>query len=410
MQARWQVWLAMGAGLLAATCSDSESKAPGGQGGSSQQVPDMSTQAELGSIVDRIHLTQVYTGLSRPTFLTQMPGSDVLLVLEQVGRIRKIENGQVSPEPFLDLTDRIESGGEQGLLGLAFHPRFADNGKFYVNYTMTSGQASGDGSVSEFTRQGSTLTADPSSERRLLQIPDPYSNHNGGMLAFSPSDGYLYIGVGDGGSGGDPQGNGQNMNTLLGKLLRIDVDARDAGEYGIPAGNMTGANVRPEIWSYGLRNPWRFSFDTNGDMYLADVGQNEIEEVDFEPKGMSGRNYGWNTMEGSECFRPGSGCQEQGITPPVVEYTHDSGCSITGGYVYRGSAIPELRGVYLYADYCSGLFGALRMENQQLVGHREITTSLNRGGVLQITSFGVDASGEMYVLSQGGNIYRVDAD
>jgi glucose/arabinose dehydrogenase len=265
--------------------------------------------------------------------------------------------------------------------------------------------------VAEFQRNGQENTADPASERRLLSVSQPFPNHNGGMIAFSPRDGFLYIGMGDGGSGGDPQGNGQNLDTLLGKMLRIDVDGRGAGEYGIPAGNMTGAGVRPEIWSYGLRNPWRFSFDSNGDLYIADVGQGDIEEVNYEPAGAGGRNYGWNTMEGSECFEPLEDCDRDGITLPVAEYDHDAGNSITGGFVYRGQAIPELRGVYFYADYTSGLIGALRIEDGALVGAKDITSSINPDGVSRITTFGVDAQGEVYLLTGGGNggLYRIEA-
>jgi glucose/arabinose dehydrogenase len=366
---------------------------------------------EIGKVVDQLRLTPVASGLTQPTFLTALPGSDTLLVLEQRGRIRKIEAGELAAEPFLDLTDRVTSGGEQGLLGLAFHPNFAENGRFFVHYSAREGEVSGDGVISEFVRRGSELRVDAGTERRLMAVGQPFANHNGGMLAFSPSDGLLYIGLGDGGSGGDPQENGQNTQRWLGKMLRIDVDARDAGEYGIPEGNMVGAGVRPEIWSYGWRNPWRFSFDAaNGDLYVGDVGQGEVEEVDYEPKGAGGRNYGWNSLEGSQCFRPNNGCERAGTTLPVAEYSHASGCSITGGYVYRGQAIPDLRGVYLYADYCSGLFGSLRIEAEQVIGQRDITASINPEGLEQITSFGVDGQGEMYVLVRAGTAYRIDAN
>jgi len=295
--------LGAAAGLLALACSDS---------GSSPAPP----LGEVGSIVLGLQLTRVAQGLDRPTFVTALPGTDSLLVLEQGGRVRWLENGQLRAEPFLDLSSRVlSSGGEQGLLGLAFHPRFSENGRFYLHYSSVigSGIRSGDGVVSEFTRRGAAATVDPASERRVLSVAQPYSNHNGGMLAFSPSNGYLYIGLGDGGSGGDPQGNGQNTGVWLGKMLRIDVDARDQGEYGIPEGNLIGNGVRPEIWSIGLRNPWRYSFDPdNGDLYIGDVGQNAVEEVDYEPSGSGGRNYGWNTMEGSRCYEPNSGCDQAG--------------------------------------------------------------------------------------------------
>lgn len=392
----------VGATLLALACSDSGKSSP------------ISPMGEVGAVVENLHLTRVVQGLGNPTFVTALPGTDALLVLEQSGRVRWLENGQLRAEPFLDLSGRtVSSGGEQGLLGLAFHPRFSENGRFYVHYSSVAGTGigSGDGVISEFTRSGAAVTVAASSERRLLRVAQPYSNHNGGMLAFSPKDGFLYIGLGDGGNGGDPQGNGQNPAVWLGKMLRIDVDARDAGEYGIPDGNLTGNGALPEIWSIGLRNPWRYSFDPdNGDLYIGDVGQNAVEEVDYEPAGAGKRNYGWNSMEGSRCFEPDSGCDQGGITLPVVEYSHDSGCSITGGYVYRGSAIPELRGVYFYADYCSGLIGTLRMENQALSGARDITASINPDGIKDFTSFGVDAAGELYIATRGGSLYRVDAN
>jgi glucose/arabinose dehydrogenase len=361
----------------------------------------------------KLQLTPIVEGLDNPTFVTALPGTDVLLVVEQRGRIRWIENGTARSEPFLDVSNRVlQSGGERGLLGLAFHPRFSENGRFYVHYSSVTAEGirSGDGVISEFVRNGAAATVDPSTERRLLSVAQPYSNHNGGMLAFSPSDGMLYIGLGDGGSGGDPQGNGQNTGVWLGKMLRIDVDARDQGEYGVPEGNLTGSGVRPEIWSIGLRNPWRYSFDpANGDLYIGDVGQNEVEEVDYEPQGAAGRNYGWNQLEGSQCYEPASGCDRSGVTLPVAEYDHDAGCSITGGYVYRGSAMPDLRGVYFYADYCSGLIGALRVENQKLVGARDITDSINPDGIKDFTTFGVDANGELYIAARGGSVYRIDA-
>ena len=358
-------------------------------------------------------LTEFVSGLDAPTFLAALPDADVLLVLEQPGRVRKIVNGVLEDEPFLDLTDRVSAGGERGLLGLALNPSFAGDGRFYLHYSARPVPGAdielGAGVVSEFTRRAGELTADPSSERRLLVIDQPYSNHNGGMLAFHPSDGLLYIGLGDGGSGGDPQGYGQNLDAWLGKMLRIDVNGRDAGEYGIPAGNMTGDGVRPEIWSYGLRNPWRFSFDAEtGDLYIGDVGQGAIEEIDFEPSGAGQRNYGWNTMEGSRCFEPTSACDREGLTLPVFEYPRDFGCSVTGGYVYRGQALGALRGVYLFADYCSGRFGALRVENERLVLQAEITETLNPDGLRNITSFGVDQLGEIYVLTSSGVVYRID--
>ncbi|HKO89935.1 MAG TPA: PQQ-dependent sugar dehydrogenase [Polyangiaceae bacterium] len=377
----------------------------------------LASTGDAGAAVHSLRLTSVASGLSQPTFVAPLPGTDVLLVLEQGGKIRRVENGELSEEPFLDLTARIVSGGERGLLGLAFHPDFAENGRLFVHYSANTeepgaGIRRGDGIISEFvSNPPGALTADPGSERRLLSISQPYSNHNGGMLAFSPRDGFLYIGLGDGGSGGDPEGNGQNLSSWLGKMLRIDVDSRSQGEYGIPDGNMTGEGVLPEIWSYGWRNPWRFSFDAaNGDLYVGDVGQDSLEEVDYEPSGVGGRNYGWKVMEASRCFRSGSGCDQQGLTLPVAEYSHQQGCSITGGYVYRGQAIADLAGTYLYADYCSGRFGSLRIENRQLVAQQDITATINPGNLTNFTSFGVDGQGELYVLDGGGTLHRITAE
>lgn len=398
----FQVGIRLCVGLMPwlTACDDSAN------GGSLAPIGDAGALPEM-------KLTELVSGLDAPTFLAALPDADVLLVLEQPGRVRKIVNGVLEDEPFLDLTDRVSAGGERGLLGLALNPSFAGDGRFYLHYSARPVPGAdielGAGVVSEFTRRAGELTADPSSERRLLVIDQPYSNHNGGMLAFHPSDGFLYIGLGDGGSGGDPQGYGQNLDAWLGKMLRIDVNGRDAGEYGIPAGNMTGDGVRPEIWSYGLRNPWRFSFDAEtGDLYIGDVGQGAIEEIDFEPSGAGQRNYGWNTMEGSRCFEPTSGCDREGLTLPVFEYPRDFGCSVTGGYVYRGQALAALRGVYLFADYCSGRFGALRVENERLVLQAEITATLNPSGLRNITSFGVDQGGELYVLTSAGVVYRID--
>jgi glucose/arabinose dehydrogenase len=303
-----------------------------------------------------------------------------------------------------------------GLLGLAFHPEYADNGRFYVYYSaIVDGEHNG--RRSEFTiSPDDEELADPTSERVLIEVEQPEDNHNGGDVEFGP-DGMLYLGLGDGGGANDQHGaigNGQNLETLLGKLLRIDVDGTGSGPngaYAIPSGNM-GGEALPEIWSYGWRNPWRFSFDgCTGAMYIADVGQNEIEEVNYEPPGVSGRNYGWRLMEGDACFNPSSGCNAatQNLTLPVAVYDHDAGLSITGGYVYRGRAIPDLRGVYLYADYVTNRFFALRMDGETVAREQEdITDNINpMGDVRDITSFGQSNDGEVYVLSLAGSVYRV---
>jgi glucose/arabinose dehydrogenase len=327
------------------------------------------------------------------------------------------ENGSVLAQPFIDLQNQTEDGdNEQGLLGLAFHPDYAENGRFFLHYSSSGVSAdginAGDGVISEFKRSADSPTrADPQSERRLLVIPQPFSNHNGGMLAFSPKDGFLYAGLGDGGNANDPQGNGQNLNTFLGKMLRIDVDAAPAGRaYGIPPGNMTGNGTRPEIWSYGWRNPWRFSFDScTGDLYVGDVGQNRFEELDYEPANTGGRNYGWSVVEGNACL-DGSTCDRTGMTAPVLDYPRAFGCSVTGGHVYRGAAIPALRGYYLYGDYCTGNIGRFRIEDGAAVDALDITEDINPDGENEITAFGTDAAGEMLVVDRSGVVYRIEAD
>ena len=291
-----------------------------------------------------------------------------------------------------------------GLLGLAFHPDFAQNGRFFVDYTDLDGNTV----VSEFGLRPDGY-GDPDSERFLFGIEQPFPNHNGGMLAFG-SDGYLYIGTGDGGSGGDPMGNGQNVATLLGKILRIDIDSGDP--YAIPdsnpfpVGNRAGA--RPEIWDVGMRNPWRFSFDrATGALWIGDVGQGKFEEVDAEPVDAGGRNYGWNTMEARHCFLTAN-CDQDGLTLPVVEYSHLVGCSITGGYVYRGQAYPALVGQYVFSDYCSGNLWAIDAADALGSGSADMTEY----GVAPInpTGFGEDEAGELYLVNGAGQIFRLTAD
>ncbi len=395
------------------------SEVNGSSGGGQTLPPECLPSGQL----PRLKLTPIASGLDQPTFAASAPGdASRLYVLEQTGRMLVLENGQARDQPFLDLRSELVSGGEQGLLGLAFHPDYASNGRFFVHYSSASVPArsidEGDGVIAEFSRSITSDTlADPLSQRQLLVVHQPYPNHNGGMLAFSPKDGFLYIGLGDGGSGGDPHGNGQNLSTWLGKMLRIDVDsapqsaspsAAQGLSYGIPAGNMGGAAL-PEIWSYGLRNPWRFSFDAcSGDLYIGDVGQNQYEEIDYEPANTPGRNYGWSQMEGRSCF--GGACQMRGLTLPVIQYGHDLGCSVTGGYVYRGAAIPALRGYYFYTDYCSGKFWRARIENGQAREVQDITADLNPRGLGSVSSFGVDARGELLVVDQSGTIYRIEAE
>jgi len=348
----------------------------------------------------------VVGGLSQPVGLVTAPGDSTrLFIIEKTGTIRILSAGTLRPRPFLDVSGRVSNGSEQGLLGLAFHPSYATNGRFYINYT----DVNGDTRVVEFLVSGNPDSAS-ASERPILSVDQPFANHNGGQLVFGP-DGKLYIGLGDGGSGGDPQGNGQNLGTLLGKILRIDVDA--GMPYAVPGDNPFAgrAGARGEIWSYGWRNPWRFSFDPEtGALWIGDVGQDSWEEIDYEPSAQPGRNYGWNRMEGKHCFPPGSGCDPTGLTPPVTEYAHQSGCSVTGGFVYRGTALPELRGTYFYGDYCTGLVRSLRIVNGVATEERDWTGALRAtgGGPMQgLSSFGVDAAGELYFIRLSGDVYRL---
>jgi glucose/arabinose dehydrogenase len=331
----------------------------------------------------------IINGLNRPVDIQPAnDGSGRLFIIEKLGYIRVYENGQLLDAPFLDITDRVNVGGnEMGLLGLAFHPDYEKNGFFYVNYTGEGGHTR----ISRF--QASENSADKNSETVLLLIEQPYQNHNGGALAFGP-DGYLYAGLGDGGLAGDPHKNGQDTTSLLGKILRLDVTSGDP--YSIPADNPFGS----EIWAYGLRNPWRISFDRlTGDLWIGDVGQNQWEEVDYLPKTWGGgANFGWSVMEGNHAY---DSDPQSGMLLPAAEYSHaEGGCSVTGGYVYRGT-IPEWNGVYLYGDYCSGKIWALILVD----GLWQSQVMFETGGT--ITTFGQDESGEIYFASDNGNIHRL---
>ncbi|MDZ7292551.1 MAG: PQQ-dependent sugar dehydrogenase [candidate division KSB1 bacterium] len=331
-------------------------------------------------------------------------GTDRLFVVEQPGMIRTFENSSTasSATTFLDIRDRVEYGGEKGLLGLAFHPDYKNNGYFYVNYTARR-QNQLRTTIARFRVSANDANlADKNSELILLEFNQPYDNHNGGQIAFGP-DGFLYIATGDGGSGGDPQGNGQNLKVLLGKILRLDVNNPATGKnYSIPqdnpfAGNTAGS--REEIYAYGLRNPWRFSFDpVTGWLWAADVGQNRIEEIDIIEKG---GNYGWNIVEGNLCYQPSSGCNTAGLIKPVWEYNHSVGASITGGHVYRGRRNPELVGAYLYGDFVSGRIWALSYDGVNPATNTELIDSN-----LNIASFGIDKNNELYICAFDGKIYR----
>jgi len=375
--------------------------------GLTERVPNTSfLLSTAGDTLAEMDVEQVFTDIvfSQPVFLTHAnDGSNRLFVVERAGRIIVFQNDieVQSSQVFLDITDRVVlNGSETGLLSMAFHPSFPDSNKFYVNYT-DNGISS---IVSEFQVTSDSNAADPSSEKMLMTVDQPFANHNGGQLAFGPDD-YLYIGFGDGGSGGDPQGHGQNLETLLGAILRIDVDSdSDEREYGIPADNPFIANLqdwREEIWAWGLRNPWRFSFDRlTGQLWAGDVGQNRWEEIDLIEKG---KNYGWNIMEGFHCYSPSSGCDTSGLALPVIEYEHEGGTgrSVTGGYVYRGSRLERLYGIYIYADYVVRTIWGLRYENGEIVDHKVIAQS-----PVSVSSFGEDEEGDVYVVGYNGNIYR----
>jgi len=350
-----------------------------------------------------LELQPVASGLSSPLYLTAPAGDPRLFIVEQAGRIRIVESGQLLAQAFLDIRDRVASGGEEGLLGLAFHPNYAGNGYFYVDYThLNNARDTLYTLIERYSVSPAPDSADSASHKLILRIVQPYTNHNGGLVMFGP-DGMLYIGMGDGGSGGDPESRAQNPDSLLGKLLRIDVDHGDP--YAIPASNPFAAGGgAPEIWALGLRNPWRYAFDrTPGLLYIADVGQNLWEEVSVAPAGQGGLNYGWRIMEGLHCFNATS-CSSTGLVQPVVEYGHANGCSLTGGFVYRGTRAPSLVGQYFYSDYCSGWMRSFAYANGAVTGQTTWSLNVSLGNVL---SFGEDSAGELYVLSGGGSVYRI---
>src|SRR5262249_38937167 len=366
-----------------------------------------SSSSPSPSPLPNLALTPLVSGLSAPLGLEQAnDGSGRLFVVEQSGTIRIIQNGSVLSQPFLDISSKVVTGGEMGLLGLAFHPNFRQSDKLYVNYVRSSsGQLQS--VIAEYRLSPSNPNqADPTSERILLTVNQVgnFNNHKAGQLAFGP-DGFLYFGLGDGGSEGDPSGNGQNTQTLLGKLMRIDVDATSPGlQYRVPPDNpfVAGGGL-PEIWAFGFRNPWRFSFDrSSGRLFLADVGQDSFEEVDIVTKG---GNYGWNIMEGLHCFKPPSGCNVAGLVLPIAEYSHAEGNAIIGGYVYHGAGIPSLQGAYVFGDLGSGKIWALTETSPNTFTRSLLATT---GKVT--SAFGQDQAGELYLVDYGGgNIFRIVA-
>jgi glucose/arabinose dehydrogenase len=368
-------------------------------------APTPSSAVAQGVAWPTIRLTPLPHQFEAPVFLTHAgDGSGRLFVVEQSGYIRVIDNGQVLGEPFLDIHEEVVFDGEQGLLSMAFSPNYSSNGEFYVNYTEES--TGGDTYIVRYrvSAQNPNI-ADPTSAEIVLIIEQPYSNHNGGQLQFGP-DGMLYIGVGDGGSGGDPQNYAQTPGTLLGKMLRIDVETGDPATYTIPADNPYVGNTayRGEIWSVGVRNPWRFSFDREtGDMYMADVGQGQWEEVNFQPAGIGGQNWGWRCYEGTHEYNLDQCDEEFPYDMPIHEYNHDNGCSVTGGYVYRGDSSEEMNGIYFYTDYCSGTVWGL-----QNPGTGWVNQVLAEAGFGQ-SSFGEDENGTLYLLNAlTGAVQRID--
>jgi glucose/arabinose dehydrogenase len=343
----------------------------------------------------------VISDLERPVAITHAgDGSGRLFVTLQRGRVVIHDGTRVLPTPFLDITQLVSCCGERGLLSVAFHPNFTNNGFFFVNYTGSQGETV----IARYKVSDNPDVADPLSRVTIMTIEQPFANHNGGQIKFGP-DGFLYIGTGDGGSGGDPGNRSQSLQTLLGKMLRINIDG-DA-PYSIPPNNpfIGVSGARPEIWAYGLRNPWRFSFDRQtNNMFIADVGQDKREEVHLQPaESRGGENYGWRLMEGSICFNPPKNCNDGTLKLPILEYEHPIGCSITGGYVYRGSRIPELVGTYIYGDYCSGRIWGARSADGNTWTPKEIH-KVN----FQISTFGEDEVGEIYIADHmGGTIHRI---
>ena len=358
-----------------------------------------------------IQLVKVASGLRKPTaVVSSKDGSNRMFVVEQCNSIRIMKYGHLFPTPFLDLSNVVRcSGNEEGVLGLAFHPNYKENGFFYVNMSIGTSAANRRNVIRRYSvSANNNNAADPGSFKDILAINQPFSNHNGGDLAFGPDDGYLYIASGDGGSGGDPRNYAQNMDSLLGKILRLDVD-NEVGNY-IPADNpfVSESNIRSEIWAYGVRNPWRMSFDREtGDFFFGDVGQNEFEEVNHVPANTAGVNYGWRMMEGRACYNPSSNCEMPDLTLPILTYPTSRDCSVVGGYRYRGRELPEsMKGKYIYGDYCSGRMWVATEDPSSKSWSSETLLETN----LLISSFGESERGELYVVGhRDGGIYRIQS-
>lgn len=380
------------------TSNPSQPTGAAGSPGNPTNPPAQQPAQTAGLSTAQIALKQLVQGPDQMVaFVSAKDGSGRMFAVNRMGKILIYKDGQLQPDPFLDISDKITTGyQEQGLLGLAFHPKYKENGFFFIYYN----DAHGNIAISRYSVSSDPNKADPNSEQIVIQYDKPAKNHNGGNLEFGP-DGYLYMGTGDGGGAGDQFHNGQNPGSVLAKILRLNVDSLP---YTIPANNpfVNKSGFRPEIWAWGLRNPWRFSFDRQtGDLYIGDVGQNTYEEIDFQPAGVGGQDYGWPITEGLHCYNAGQ-CSTDGLTLPVVEYSHDNGCSVSGGYVYRGSQFPALNGIYFFSDYCTGtIWGMARNAS----GAWQMRKLLDSGA--QVSSFGEDEAGEVYVIDLGGRIFQL---
>jgi len=380
-----------------ASTSDTGAAVPAIASSSIGVASSTSTSQPVSQLVT-LAAEQVVSGLEQPVYLTAPTGDPRLFIVEQAGRILLVKNGKLESRPFLDIRAKVGSGGERGLLSIAFHPQYIANGFLFVDYTDTHG----DTRIERYTVSRDPDVADAASGKLILRIDQPYRNHNGGMNLFGP-DGMLYIGMGDGGSEYDPQRNGQNNNVLLSKLLRINVDKGEP--YSVPSANpFVKGGGRAEIWATGLRNPWRFAFDgKDGNLYIADVGQDKYEEIDVVPMNRAGVNYGWSVMEGFSCFRDSS-CDERGLQRPALVYNHDHGnCSVTGGFVYHGRKIPAIDGLYFYSDYCTGWLKSFKYVDGRVTQQAQWAV----GKLGNVASFGLDGLGELYVVDHGGRIFRI---
>jgi glucose/arabinose dehydrogenase len=385
-------WVVATLVVIAAACSPAPSPSPVPTGDASS-APDPAI-ARIDVVVD---------GLLAPVDVTPAgDGTGRLFVVEQAGRIRIVRDGALVERPFLDITDRVRSGGERGLLGLAFHPDYPTDPRFFVDYT----DRAGDTVIASFRVGTDPAVADPANEVVILQIDQPFANHNGGAVAFGP-DGMLYIGMGDGGSAGDPQGNGRKLSTLLAKILRIDIDVGGSAPYAVPADNpfVDVSGARPEIWATGMRNPWRFRFDrTTGDLWIGDVGQRLYEEIDVMRAGVGGLDFGWNRMEGFHCYQPAEGCQPTGLTLPVTEYAHPAGCAVVGGVVVRDPRAGRLDGRYLFGDACTDTIWAIDPAGDQ----QRDPVVVGKAG-RSLSSIGEGEDGTVYATNLRGALLRISA-